>query len=253
MPELGTSGPMGTAGKRLPAVSRPPKDCGVIANMTSSSPEKDDVQKLAEKEAAVWESSRYYADAEEWTWLFWSDERPFLPLFRQLDLTYILEFACGHGRHSERILSLFDAQVQRITLMDILKSNIDRCTLRLGRQDKIRFLVNNGVSFRPVESDSLTAVFCYDAMVHFNREVVRAYLKDCGRVLVPQGKALLHHSNFSEDPDSNFGQNPHARAYMSASLFAKYAEEAGLEVLEQKVIHWGQESNLDCISLVRRT
>ena len=89
-------------------------------------------------------------------------------------------------------------------------------------------------------------------MVHFHRDVVRAYLIDSARVLVPGGKALLHHSNFSLDPDSSFGSNPLARAFMSAALFKKYAESAGLEVLKQQVIPWGRQPDLDCLTLVRR-
>ena len=36
----------------------------------------------------------------------------------------------------------------------------------------------------------------------------------------------------------------------SAALFRKYAEEAGLKVLEQRVIDWGQSKELDCVTLI---
>ena len=97
---------------------------------------------------------------------------------------------------------------------------------------------------------SLTAIFCYDAMVHFHRDIVREYLVDTKRVLVPGGRALFHHSNNSLDPDSPFDKNAHGRAYLSAALFRKYAEAAGLKVLEQRVIDWVQSKELDCVSLV---
>jgi ubiquinone/menaquinone biosynthesis C-methylase UbiE len=209
-----------------------------------------DLKTLAGSESEVWEGSSYYSDAEEWTWLFWAEDGAFMPMFRQLDLAHLLELACGHGRHSERILSRFEAQLESFTIMDILESNIQICRDRLASQPKLRTLVNDGVSFRPLDANSLTAIFCYDAMVHFDKEVVKSYLKECERVLLPGGKALLHHSNYSAQPDSHFGTNPHARAFMSAELFAEYTRAANLEVVEQKGVPWGGEAGLDCISLV---
>jgi hypothetical protein len=46
---------------------------------------------------AAWRQSPYYDDAERWTILFWNDETPFRKFFDQLDLTTVLELACGHG------------------------------------------------------------------------------------------------------------------------------------------------------------
>ena len=112
------------------------------------------------------------------------------------------------------------------------------------------FLVNTGATYDGVADKALTAIYCYDAMVHFHRDVVRSYLRDAKRVLVPGGRGLFHHSNNSLDPDSPFDKNPHGRAYLSAALFKKYAEEAGLKVLEQRVIDWGSSKELDCVSLV---
>jgi ubiquinone/menaquinone biosynthesis C-methylase UbiE len=209
-------------------------------------------EQIATTEAVVWDGSTYYDNAEKWTWLFWSEDRPFLPFFKQLDLTNLLELACGHGRHSEFVLSHFGDQVKSLVMMDILQSNIDYCLERIGDHDNVTIIRNSGIGFHPMMDESLTAVFCYDAMVHFNRGVVQSYLADTRRVLVPGGKALFHHSNYTLDPDTHFGLNPHTRAFMSASLFRKYAEGAGLEVIDQKIMPWGKEADLDCLSLVLR-
>jgi hypothetical protein len=90
-------------------------------------------------------------------------------------------------------------------------------------------------------------------MVHFDRRVVQSYLQDTARVLIGGGKALFHHSNWSVDPDSSFGRNPHARAFMSAGLFSRYAQRSGLEVLQQRTVDWGNESGLDCDTLLAKT
>ncbi len=220
--------------------------------MSDSDPKKMTAEQIATTEAVVWDGSKYYDHAEEWTWLFWSEKHPFFPFFKQLDLTHLLELACGHGRHSEFVLEHFEGQVESLVMMDILQSNIDYCRNRIGERGNITIITNSGVGFEPVPSESLTAIFCYDAMVHFYRDVVRSYIADTLRVLKPGGKALFHHSNYTLDPNSHFGLNPHARAFMSAELFKNYVEEEGLEVLGQKIMSWGNVAELDCLSLIRK-
>ncbi len=225
---------------------------GPAEDATEPKPPPPSVATLARTEAKVWEASSYYDDAERWTWLFWSEAHPFRPLFEQLDLSRVLELACGHGRHSEYLLAHYGSRLGSLVMMDILQSNVDYCNARLGQRENLRVLVNNGVDFQPMPASSLTSIFCYDAMVHFDRQVVRSYLGDAVRVLVPGGKALFHHSNYSFDPDSHFGTNPLARAFMSKGLFARYAERLGLEVLQQTVFDWGGESGLDCLTLLAK-
>lgn len=64
------------------------------------------------------------------------------------------------------------------------------------------------------------------------------YLKDIYRVLIPGGKALLHHSNNTSDYKASFANAPHGRSFMSKDVFAYLAYRAGFDVLEQKVIDW---------------
>lgn len=208
--------------------------------------------KIAQSEAEVWEDSPYYKQAEDWTWLFWNNDHPFRQLFNKLDLTNLLELACGRGRHAEYALEHFSSDIGKLTMMDILESNISYCCTRPLLCNNASILTNNGADFRPIDKSSLTAIYCYDAMVHFNHEVVKSYLKDSFRVLVPGGRALFHHSNYSSDSERHFGQNPNARAFMSAGLFRTYAEESGLKICEQIIYPWGGIPNLDCISLVEK-
>src|SRR6185295_1981722 len=121
--------------------------------------------------------------------------------------------------HGEHLLANYSDRLERLVMMDVLESNVERCKARLGHHGNVQVLVNNGTDFQPIRIGSLTSIFCYDAMVHFDRRVVRSYLQDTARVLVPGGKALFHHSNYGVDPESNFPTNPHARAFMSKMLF----------------------------------
>jgi ubiquinone/menaquinone biosynthesis C-methylase UbiE len=221
--------------------------------MENKSSKDLELQQVANSEAKVWESSAYYNDAEQWTWLFWSDEHQFRRLFNQLDLTITLELACGYGRHSEHLLDHFGQKINHLTMMDILESNIEHCRNRIGKRENVSFVVNDGAGFKSVEASSLTSIYCYDAMVHFNHEVVESYLKDTFRVLSAGGRALFHHSNNSQHNNKHFGMNPHARAFMPVGLFKQYAEAAGLKVCEQVVISWGDVENLDCISLLEKS
>ena len=202
------------------------------------------------REAAMWEGSRYFSDAEKWTPYFWDADKVFLPMFEQLTITHLLELACGHGRHADPLMQRFGDRVETYVMMDVLASNIDFCRSRHAGMKRARFLVNAGAAYDGVASNSLTAIFCYDAMVHFHRDVVRQYLVDTKRVLIEGGRALFHHSNNGLDPDSPFDKNVHGRAYLSAALFRKYAEAAGLTVLEQRVIDWVVAKDLDCVTLV---
>jgi SAM-dependent methyltransferase len=196
----------------------------------------------------AWKDSPYYAEAEQWTFVFWETGRPFRDFFDQLDLTSVIELACGHGRHSERVAPL----TSKMALMDIHDENLEVCRQRLGSFPHVSILKNNGYDYRPLEDASATALFCYDAMVHFSPDVVASYLKDTARVLAPGGMALFHHSNYYSEKDRHYGQNPHARNKMSMAIFRGYATAAGLEVVSSKAINWGGVDDLDGLTLVRR-
>jgi ubiquinone/menaquinone biosynthesis C-methylase UbiE len=206
----------------------------------------------AKNEARVWENSKYYKEAEHSMHVFWSKNSDFITLFEQLDLTRVLELACGHGRHSEYILKHYASGNCNLVCMDINDSNIEFCKKRFKDSKNVEIIKNNGIDFYPIRENSVSSIFCYDAMVHFHKDVVASYLKDTYRVLKNGGKALCHHSNYFKDPHSSFGQNPHARAFMTQELFRVLSHQAGLRILEQKVINWGDEKNLDCISLLEK-
>ena len=98
----------------------------------------------------------------------------------------------------------------------------------------------------------LTAVFCYDAMVHFDPEVVKSYVSDTKRVLRPGGRALYHHSNFNKPEGMAYSATKHARNRMTQQEFIGYAKQAGLLVVESQVIRWGAEVELDCVTLLEK-
>lgn len=201
------------------------------------------------KMRSQWSNSSYYNDAEASTEVFWKAERwPFRALFDQLDLATTIELACGHGRHAERAAPLCG----HLTLIDLLPDNIDFCRKRLAGKDNLSFVVNKGTDL-PVESGSISAIYCYDAMVHFPLRVVNEYMIETARVLRPGGMALYHHSNRRTGADQENEPNPHARSLMNCEDLTKSAKAAGLEVKEQIVIDWGEAKGLDGVTLLAKS
>jgi SAM-dependent methyltransferase len=205
-------------------------------------------ERQAERVARDWSGNAYYADAEQWAFVFWIEDGVFRPFFERLNLEHIVELACGHGRHAE----MFKDRAQKITLLDILAENVNQCRSRFAGQSHIVCMRNNGTDFKPLGDASATSIFCYDAMVHFTPDVVESYLIDAYRVLADGGRALFHHSNYGVRSEHHYGQNPHARNYMTQELFFDFADKAGLAVEESRIISWGYVPDLDCITLLRK-
>jgi ubiquinone/menaquinone biosynthesis C-methylase UbiE len=195
---------------------------------------------------APWAKSPYYDSAEQFTHIFWNPAGRFRPLFDKMDLTAVLELSCGHGRHAEKVATM----TQNLTLIDIFDANLDFCRGRLRAYPHIRYIKGNGYSLEPIESDSITAIYCYDSMVHFSPDLVENYLKEVSRVLQAGGMALFHHSNYAAPLDRHYGQNPHARNHMTKALFEAYSQQAGLKVVQSNVMSWGGVVDIDCITLV---
>ena len=205
--------------------------------------------KSAENVAAPWKQSSYYEDAEKWTHIFWGETSLFRRLFQRLNLRSTVELACGHGRHAERCAP----DCGSLTLVDVFEANLQECRKRLSAHSHIRYLQGNGYDFSGLESGQWTAIYCYDAMVHFSPDLVESYLKDAARILAPGGMALLHHSNHAALPNVvHYGQNPHARNHMTYELFRELAQRAGLTIVESQTIAWGGVAELDRVSLLAR-
>lgn len=194
----------------------------------------------------------YYreAESEEMLGFFWGGKMPFRSAFERLDLTSYAELACGHGRHTNIIYNNYD--FGHASLLDINESNIERCKARFRGQGKIECFLNSGSDLQPLANESVTSVFSYDAMVHFEYDDVFSYIRDIFRVLKPDGFALLHHSNNDKQPGNLYSDNIHWRNFMSAALFKHVARRTGFEVIDQWVFDWAGATDIDCLTLLRK-
>lgn len=188
------------------------------------------------------------AESEKALNIFWGEKSEFFDMFKKLNLESVVELACGRGRHIQK----YQSEAGDITLVDILDKNIEFVKERFKDYSNIHYYKNNGYDLSELNNDSYTALFVYDAMVHFELMDIFSYLKETYRILKSGGMALFHHSNNSSDY-KNSSKNPvHGRNFMDKNLFAYLAYRAGLEIVEQRVIDWGGVPNLDCITLVRK-
>jgi ubiquinone/menaquinone biosynthesis C-methylase UbiE len=186
----------------------------------------------------------YFAAAESVMARIWADMIE--PFIRGSDFTCVLDLATGQGRNAAMLLPL----AQQLILVDIQPANIEICRKRFGKDPRVAYLVNNGYDLRGVPSGVVTLLYCFDAMVHFDSDVVRAYLAETQRVLAPGGRAFLHHSNYQDGDD--WRTAPASRAFMSQPLMRHYAAKEGLTVRRQQVIDWGGVPKLDCLSLLEK-
>ena len=116
----------------------------------------------------------------------------------------------------------------------------------------MHYYVGDGRSLAGIADASISFVYSWDAMVHFDKRVVREYVREFARVLEPGGTGFVHHSNFGTVSSSeNWLENPSWRSNMTRELFADYCAEMGLEVVDQKLLDWFLD-DLDCISTFRK-
>lgn len=190
----------------------------------------------------------YFESAEDKRSLdtFWGEHSPFRRLFDKLDASYIVELACGRGRHVPQYMD----RAEHIVVVDILEKNIQLCRERFKDIDKIDYYVNSGYDLKDLKDESNTAIFSYDAMVHFESIDIYYYLQETARILKSGGMALYHHSNMDKDYRATFLSAEAGRNYMSMSLFAHFADRARLEVVEQ--VEYPRGNVKDAISLLKK-
>lgn len=166
------------------------------------------------------------------------------PFIGDCDFSAVIDLAAGHGRNTLMLAPM----TGRLLVMDIQAGNVEVCRRRFAEHPHIEYAVNNGYDLRPAADGAFSLVYCFDSMVHFDKDVVRSYLHDTRRVLRPGGRGFFHHSNYTGGSDWRTG--PHGRNFMSRELFASYAREEGLRTVRQRVLEWGHVADLDCLTLV---
>jgi ubiquinone/menaquinone biosynthesis C-methylase UbiE len=190
----------------------------------------------------------YFEQVQDQTDGFWAPGQAFRTLFDKLDRRQIVEIACGQGRHSV----LVPRDYESLLALDTSVDGIEEAKRRYGDLSRIKFVVSqDGISI-PVADDSQTAIFSYDAMVHFEPLTINSYLAESARILPSGGRGLFHHSNYDQNPTGRFTDSPNWRNYMTRDLFAHFCSRHGLNIIEQVEMDWGQQEKSDCLSLFQK-
>lgn len=202
------------------------------------------VRQLAQKIGDDWKNQPYYDDAERYMEQQWRET--VWPFIQGANFSSVLDLAAGHGRNSEKLKQ----HARKIHIVDINQENIDFCRKRFAGDPRFSFTRNDGCSLDFIPTASISLVYCFDAMVHFDSDVVRAYLREFKRILPPGGLGFCHHSNFTENPGENVHASPGWRNFMSQAMFAHYCAKEGLTVVKSRLVNWERQGS-DCVTLFR--
>jgi ubiquinone/menaquinone biosynthesis C-methylase UbiE len=180
----------------------------------------------------------------------------------------ILEIAPGYGRWTAFLTKLCN----RLIIVDLSESCIDRCRERFANYSNISYFVNDGKSLEMLTDNSVDFIFSFDSLVHAEDAVMEAYAAEFAKKLRPNGAAFIHHSNLGEylhriEVQSQLSRLPRlyrlleklgvcdnlatqwrARS-MTATKMAKFAQECNLECVGQELVTWETRFVLiDCLS-----
>lgn len=206
---------------------------------------------------------------EEWSlpwgrteFLWWGTLFPRIHAFVPTDT--ILEIAPGFGRITHYLKDL----CTNLTVVDMAEPCIEACKQRFSSCSRITYHINNGKSLDMIPDQSVDFVFSFDSLVHAESDVIEAYLSQLPRKLKPNGVGFIHHSNSGVYiPPIKKSLPPLLKGYavklsrhwraesMTAGLFEKYCEQAGLQCIAQEITNWITKYlplPIDCFSLFTR-
>jgi hypothetical protein len=207
-----------------------------------------DLERCVKDEAFLFNENAtewYYKPAEQTMDGQWQYVQSFLSK-HSIDYTTTLELSCGHGRNSKQLSEL----AKNLVLVDVVPENILFCRNRFPNEPW-RFVINNGFDLREISNNSISFVYCFEAAVHFDLEIILSYIKEFRRVMTPGAFGFVHHSNVTANPGKDWKTHSAGRNFMSKEIFAHLCIHNRLEIVDQHVFHQGGPE-ADCFSLFRK-
>jgi SAM-dependent methyltransferase len=207
------------------------------------------VHAVARSEGFLWGNAvgdTYFSRAERDVDRVW--DAHIWPVIGPLSYDTALDIAAGRGRNSAKLAT----RTKKVICVDINPENVSFLQERFRDDHRFDVVLNDGVTLDDVESNTVDLAYSFDAMVHFDLEIVISYINECFRVLRPGMHAFIHHSNYSSEPGNDFRKNPHWRNFMSLPLFRHIAIRAGFGILLSESLPWGSIADLDGIALLRK-
>jgi SAM-dependent methyltransferase len=168
------------------------------------------------------------------------------PVIQGFDFTTTLELSPGGGRNTARLIPL----AKTLHAVDLNEPVIARVEKRFRGNDgpcELHFHVNNGSTLPMIASGSITTIYSWDSMVHFDRRVIAAYVKEFARILAPGGRGFMHHSNLGDlnaprldtrPLGDDMWHNPQCRSDVSKLQVRDYCVTNRLRVDNQIDLPW---------------
>jgi SAM-dependent methyltransferase len=190
-------------------------------------------------------------------------------IHRYIPTECILEIACGYGRWTQYLKDL----CKNIIVVDLSEECINACKRRFANCSHIEYYINDGKSLSMIRESCIDFVFSFDALVHADDSVMRAYIFQLRRILKERGVAFIHHSNLGqyyatysairkipklEGLLKRLSLLPKDLGWRDFSVDAKKVEslalENGLKCVSQEIIPWIDTRQIyaDCISTITK-
>ncbi len=168
--------------------------------------------------------------SQQWDEIIWA-------LIKDFDFDAVLELAPGAGRNTAMLCRV----AKKIYAVDYNSYALKQCRDKFGLSHDgcdIEYHVNNGADLEMIPGGAVSAVYCWDAAVHFDKSVMEGYVREFARVLRPGGRGFIHHSDLGEEANKNIKKNPHWRSNVSRESFAQMCRDNDLRVVTQADIPW---------------
>lgn len=190
----------------------------------------------------------YFEKAEsaidkQWDEIIW-------PKISKFDFRSTLDLAPGAGRNIKKLSKV----AKEIYAIDYNEYALNLCKKNVGYElngCKIQYYQNDGSSLRMLGDSSITSVYCWDSAVHFDKLILKEYIKEFSRILSPGGFGFVHHSNLGDQANNDIRKNHGWRSNMTKELFKNYCLDNKLHVISQDDLPWGKVT--DCITVFKKT
>jgi ubiquinone/menaquinone biosynthesis C-methylase UbiE len=197
--------------------------------------------------------NQYFTDAEAHMDVAW--ETIIWPIIKDGNFDCVLELAPGAGRNTAKLAAIS----REIHAVDLNEYALAQLRERFANYDgpcKLHFHKNDGTHLGMLGDASISFIYCWDAAVHFDKMVVRDYIKEFARIMRPGAIGFIHHSNLGDAADVDISKNPHWRSNMTKERFAEYCSENKLDIVQQTALPWHPPVNgivyYDCLSVFKK-
>lgn len=189
----------------------------------------------------------YFINAEksfqmQWDSIIW-------PAIKNFNFNSVLELAPGAGRNTEKLCQISN----KIFVVEYNNYSLEKCKERINNRQmncKIKYFLNDGSSLGMIKKNSISTIYCWDAAVHFDKNILKNYIKEFSRVLIKNGNGFVHHANLKGKISKNIKKNPGWRSNVSKKFVAEVCKTNRLNVIMQIDLPWNDFH--DCITIFKK-